>query len=139
MPTAAVRGLPRVLPSATIRISSGADGSSGAITSSDPATTPTGNPDPSALPNTAMSGVDAVVRLRPAEAEPETRDHLVEDEWHMQLVGQGTKAVEEARASRDAAHDRLAEDRRDLRPMGAGDLARAIDVVVGSGQDVRLF
>ena len=125
MPTAAVRGLPRVLPSATIRIPSGADGIERRHHLLDPAITPTGNPDPSALPNIGHVGRDAVVRLCAAEAEPEARDDLVEDEWHMQFVGQGAKAIEEARASRDAAHDRLAEDRRDLRPMGAGDLRGA--------------
>ena len=93
----------------------GPSGASTSMTSARPPKAPTGRPPPITLPNAVRSGVTPSSSWRPAAAEPEPGDDLVEDEQRADPVALGPQALEEARHRRHQTHvggDRLDDDAR---------------------------
>ena len=78
-----------------------------------PATAPTGNPAPSALPKVLMSGCDAVILLASARGVTEAGDHFVQDQQRAVVLCELAKPLQISIARQDAAHvghDRLGDD-----------------------------
>ena len=79
------------------------------------------------LAEAGQIGLHVVLRLGAARPDPESGDHLVEDEQRADTVALGPQTVEEARRWRDDAHvrrDRLDDDRRDLLVEHGHDVVR---------------